>query len=234
MKIAIVEDDVQASQTLQQLLNTYAEKHDLSLEISLFNDGIQIVDHYQNDFDVIYFDIQMPIMNGMTAAQKIRALDDKVVIVFLTNYVQWAIQGYSVNAADFLLKPVSAFNFNEHFKKIVAKFSQQQKTITISGNGKLRKVFVDNIFYIESEGHYLHYHLADEVISSLDSLKNIETTLKTAHFFRCNYGLLVNLAHVDQITGNEAQVGQFQVQISRPRKKAFMAALTKYLGNEVV
>lgn len=234
MKIAIVEDDIQSSQTLQRLLNAYANCHGLSLEIITFNDGIQIVDHYQNDFDLIYFDIQMPIMNGMTAAQKIRKIDDKVVIVFLTNYVQWAIQGYSVNAADFLLKPISAFNFNEHFKKIVSKFLNQQKTITIAGNGKMRKVFIANIFYIESEGHYLHYHTLDGAISAIDSLKNIESTLKTDNFFRCNYGFLVNLAHVDQITGNNAQVGPFQVQISRPRKKAFMAALTKYLGNEVI
>lgn len=234
MKIAIVEDDRQASQTLQRLLTTYANQHALTLEIILFNDGIQIVDRYQKDFDIIYFDIQMPIMDGMTAAKKIRKVDDNVVIIFLTNYVQWAVEGYSVNAADFLLKPISTFNFNEHFKKIVAKFNQQQKTFTIAGNGKLRKIYLDNLFYVESEGHYVHYHMADEVISTIDSLKSVETALKTDHFFRCNYGFLVNLAHVDSVAGNIAMLGPFQIQISRPRKKAFMAALTKYLGTEVM
>lgn len=84
---------------------------------------------------------------------------------------------------------------------------------------------------MECEGHYLYFYTNDQVYSFLGSMKNIESELKPKHFFRCNNCYLVNLKHVKAVDGSTVHVGRFDLRISRPRKKDFMAALTNYLGS---
>lgn len=231
MKIAIVEDSIEASQKLVRFLTSCCDAQQIPLDITLYQDGIEIVDSYVGHFDVIYFDVEMPIMDGMTAAKKIRKVDDKVVIVFVTNYVQWAVEGYSVAATDFLLKPLSKFHFEEHFKKISAKIQQAPKeSYTLKTNVGIRKVFLDDLFFVESEGHYLHFYSVTGVYTILESLKNIEAQLKEKNFFRCNNSYLVNLKYVRSIEGNIVHVAKHELTVSRPRKKGFMTALTNYLS----
>lgn len=118
MKIAIVEDNEANYLTLKQHIDSFFKAHNLIGTIDYYPDGLALVNSFKNNYDIIYFDVEMELMDGMTAAKKIRQIDEEVLIVFVTNYVQWAIEGYTVNATDFLLKPLSYFNFSEHFKKI--------------------------------------------------------------------------------------------------------------------
>lgn len=231
MRVAIVEDNLEERERLIQLINRYAGEQSVPVTLTVYEDGIQAVDQYRAEFDVIYFDVQMPVMDGMTAAKKIRRLDKNVIIVFITNYVQWAVEGYSVQAFDFMLKPLSPFGFQEHFKKLLRQLESHQNSITIKSTDGIRKIALPDLYYVESEGHYLHFHTVDEVIDSIGTMKNTESELREQHFFRCNNGYLVNLNHVKAINGNLVQVGDDLIQISRPRKKDFMAALTDYLGS---
>ncbi|MGM0238719.1 MULTISPECIES: LytTR family transcriptional regulator DNA-binding domain-containing protein [Enterococcus] len=234
MKIAIVEDSPEASQTLARLITNFCNEQDISLELIQFSDGIEIVDNYQGNYDVIYFDVEMPIMDGMTAAKKIRKVDTNVIIIFLTNYVQWAIEGYAVEAADFLLKPITRFNFQEHFKRVLERLNQSPKeSYTLKTNSGIRKIFLDDLFFVESEGHYLHFHSVSGDYTVLDSMKNVENQLKDKDFFRSNNGYLVNLKHVKSIDGNMLYLDKYELIISRPRKKDFMQALTNYLGADM-
>lgn len=234
MKIAIVEDNQDEQNRLISCINQYSEEFNIPIDITTFSDGVQIVDKYAANFDMIYFDVEMPLMDGMTAAKKIRKMDDKIIIVFVTNYVQWAIEGYSVNARDFLLKPISYFNFKEHFTKIVSKMaSNEKKSITLKVNSGYRKIHLDDIYYIESEGHYLNFYLLNNTLTILDSMKKIEEQLAEDDFYRCNNGYIVNLKHVTGIEKNIVHLGKFNVQVSRPRKKDFLSALTNYIGSEV-
>lgn len=234
MRIAIVEDDPVAQARLIQFLKKYCTEHKLTLSLQKFDDGIKIVNNYQENFDLIYFDVKMPLMNGMTAAQRIREKDEKVLIVFLTNYIQWAIKGYSVNAVDFLLKPINYFNFSQHFDKIVKHLKKQRATILIKSNKELQRIFIDEIFYIESQGHYLYFHTLKNTFESITTLKETEAKLKSYGFSRCNNCYLINLAHVDKVTKNFVLIANNSLKISRPRKRLFLNDLTAYLGNEEI
>lgn len=230
MRIAIVEDDPKAASQLKKCIQHYAAKHRLTIDLLLFNDGVQITSAYPDNLDVIYFDVQMPVMDGMTAAKKIRQHDPRVLIVFLTNYVQYAIDGYEVQAADFLLKPVTDFSFSAHFDKLRDRMGNNDRFVTIKHGDQINKLNLQNLYYIESDGHYLNYHTRDQVYKTIGSLKNAGKELADDHFFRCNYGYLVNLALVTGVSRNTVHVGPFDLQISRSRKKDFMAALANYLG----
>lgn len=230
MRIAIVDDKKEIQQQLGEFIKTYSTDQQIPITVTYFSNGLEIVDNYRSNFDVIYFDVQMPIMDGMTAAKKIRQVDENVIIVFLTNYVQWAVEGYSVNAFDFILKPLSYFVFTEHFKKIQRKILESNKSILIKNKNGMIRILLNNLYFVESNGHYLIFHTVEKDIETIDSMKKIESELASKNFFRCNNGYLVNLAHVNNFTGNIVQVGHYDLQISRPRKKLFIQALTNYLG----
>lgn len=234
MRIAIVEDNESNRLTLEQHIETFSSHHNITCTIDWYQDGLSIVNSYQSDYDIIYFDVEMEIMDGMTAAKKIRLVDESVMIVFVTNYVQFAVEGYAVNAVDFLLKPLTYFNFSEHFKKILKKqANQEQKHLTIKASSGFQKIKLNELVFVESDGHYLKLHTLEQSYTILDSMKNMEQRLIEDDFFRCNNCYLVNLKHVTGIEKNIAKVGRYDLQISRPRKKEFLESLTNYIGDDL-
>ncbi|MDN6630326.1 MAG: LytTR family transcriptional regulator, partial [Staphylococcus equorum] len=123
--------------------------------------------------------------------------------------------------------------FEEHFKKILTKIKHtSQPNYMLKTNSGFRKILLDDLFYIESEGHYLHFYSQSGTYTILESMKKVEEQLEENGFFRCNNGYLVNLKHVKNLEGNVATVGPYKLQVSRPRKKGFLTALTNYLESK--
>lgn len=235
MKFAIVEDQKNEQELLASYIKNSCLTRQIPIEVDLFNDGIHIISDYTPKYDVIYFDVEMAILDGMSAAKKIREVDPDVLIVFVTNHSSVAIQGYAVEAIDFLLKPLTQFVYEEHFKKILRKLpNQEEKVIFIKNKGQTIKIKQDDILYIENEGHYIYIHTNKEVISTLNSMKNMEQLLDSKRFFRSNNCYIVNLAHIEKIDGNLSYIKGEGLQISRPRKKAFLEALTHFIGDELL
>lgn len=231
MHIAVVEDNEEHRTTLVNHLNSFAKEFGIAITVDSYESGFSFLDHFHSNYDIIYLDVQMPHMDGMETAHEIRSRDTLVDIVFVTNYVQWAIYGYAVNASDFLLKPLTYFNFQEHFKKINNKIAQRGSNfISIKTPSGIRKLNVNEILYIESEGHYLSFHLLEETFSILETMREMEETLVPYNFFRCNNSYIVNLKYVQGVEKNIVSVGSSELQISRPRRKEFLEALTNYIS----
>ena len=234
MKIAIIEDQEKEKERLESYIEDFCSQLSLPVTIDSYKDGINIVENYHSQYDVLYFDVEMSIMDGITAAKKIREIDSQVLIVFVTNHSQVAIQGYSVEAIDFLLKPLTFFSFSEHFKKIVKKLSNSKKdSIFIKKGNKTIKLLQQEIRYIENEGHRIYIHTNKETFEINSSMKYIESTLKD-YFFRSNNCYIVNLNYVERVEGNTVYIGETPLQISRPRKKEFMQSLTEFIGEELL
>ncbi|MBR6281517.1 MAG: response regulator transcription factor, partial [Lachnospiraceae bacterium] len=84
-RIAVVEDDAQYAKTIQNYLDRFEQEHKVAFEQTVFTDGDGILQKYESQFDLILMDIEMPLVDGMTAAREIRAVDEKVMIIFITN-----------------------------------------------------------------------------------------------------------------------------------------------------
>ncbi len=235
LEIAIVEDEESYRNVLCEYLKKYEQETEEEIHVSIFTDGDEIVENYTAKYDIILMDIEMQFMNGMDAAHKIREVDKEVIIIFITNMAQYAIQGYAVDALDYVLKPISYFAFSQRIQRAVGRMKKrEERYINIVSKNGVNKVAVSEIGWIESEGHRLIYHAKDQVYeSTLNSMKKIENELKDCNFFRCNKGYLVNLAHVKAIRDGWAILTNGQVMISRAKKTEFQKALITYAGETV-
>lgn len=104
LHVGIVEDEAGSRRLLREMIEKYALENQKEIAVREFSDGTEIVENYRPDYDILLLDIEMPAMNGMEAAEKIRETDPEVVLVFITNMAQYAIKGYQVDALDFILK----------------------------------------------------------------------------------------------------------------------------------
>lgn len=222
MKIAIVEDNRQTRINLKNNIQESIENFNENAIIDTYSDGLEFIDKFRGDYDIIYLDIEMEYMDGMTTAQKVRESDTEVMIVFVTNHSQMAIQGYSIEATDFLLKPLKKFTFNEHFKKVIKKVNKTEKLIMLKVSGTVKRINQNTIKFVESEGHYIDFITVDNNYNVIDSLKNIETTLDENQFFRSSNSHIVNLDFIDKINKNTIHINDKKIPISRSRKKEFM------------
>lgn len=233
LRIAVVEDDKTYAAQLKEYLVRYGTEKNQKISVALFPDGEDIVTDYSAEFDIILMDVEMTFMDGMTTAERIREKDNEVVIIFITNMPQYAIQGYKVDALDYVLKPISYFAFSQRIDCALTRVKKKEATyITVAQKGGKKKLNVDKICYVEVRDHDLIYHSTKGDIVTKSSMKEAEDTLGGTKFFRCNRCYLVNLEYVEDFRGNDVTVASDVIQVSRARKKAFMDALNDYM-NEV-
>lgn len=232
IRIGIVEDDSDSVDLLVGYLGRYEREHDEQFQVATFSDGAAIVTGYRPNFDILLLDIEMPQLDGFSAAEQIRLVDPDVVIIFITNMAKYAIKGYEVDALSYVVKPVPYFAFAQEIKRSVARLRRRSSDyLLLTVDGGLVRVPTDDIVYLESSKHRTTVQTIDGKHSVVAPLKALEAELEGKHFFRSNSGYLVNLRHVLGVQGTDALlVGGYELPVSRSRKKAFLAALTDYLG----
>lgn len=235
IKIAIVEDEAAVRDQLTDYVRRYTRQYGTEFEVTCFTDGDEILENYRPAFDIIFLDVEMKRLNGMETAQRIRELDDDVLLIFITNMAQYAIKGYSVGALDYVLKPVPYFAFSQQLQKAVNQLARRARHyLAVPVDGGMRRLDTATIYYMESDGHKVCFYTEDGDFIAPGALKAFEEKLANRPFARCNSGYLVNLAQVRGVQQSEVQVGPHTLQISRPRRKAFLAALADYIGGEGV
>lgn len=233
IEIAIVEDDQQEQQRLLFYLKRYAEEHQQSFLFSLFNNAFDFLEA-KKSFDIVFMDIMMPNMTGMEAAEKLRAHNSRTVIIFVTTMVQFAIKSYEVDALDYIVKPVSYERLTMKLQKAIRVFeSNEGGTIMVTDPRGTFKLATNDILYVEVSGHKLLFHTFQDTCTEYGSLSELETLLSAYGFMRCNACYLVNPQHIKQVNTKNLLVilaNGDQLKISQTRRKAFISALTNWLG----
>jgi len=228
--ISIVEDDLSAYNLLKDYLVRYEKNHNISLLIKNFTSGEMFLDTY-TPIDIVFMDIELPGLNGLDVCKKLRKIDSKVVIIFVTNMAQFAINGYEVEALDFIVKPLMYSPFETKFSKAIEKASSlSQEKLTLRINRKDVFVNISDILFIEVRDHNLVFHTKQEEYTVRGSLNEYEQLLKNKNFCLCSNYCLVNLAAVYGVQHDEVQVLDQKVHITRNKKKAFLEKLSNFLG----
>lgn len=232
--IAIVEDEREFSMQLQEYLLQYGNENDMIYEVSVFQDGAEILEDYKKEYEAIFLDIEMPKVNGMETAERIREMDEDVVLMFITNMAQYALFGYSVGALDFVMKPINYYTFSMKLRRVMKRVqSREEKTIVLSLADGMKKLETRQIYFIEVQNRILRYHTMDGDYEVKGTMQSVEKKLETDTFAKCNHWYMVNLRHVKEVKKNIVVVGNYELEISRRNKTAFMKSLTEYLGGHV-
>ena len=231
IQIAVVEDSAEDFSLLKLALTDFFTQRNSQYRITHYEDAETFLHAYQSQFDLLFLDIDLPGMDGIKAAKELRKADVSVPLVFLTNLSRFAINGYEVNAADYLLKPIDAYSLALKMPKVLRMIENNvDKAITVITKNSVHRFAVSQILYVEVAAHQLSFHTELGVYTSRGSMKEIEGILDRHHFRRCNNCYLVNLAHVTGIQDNSVLVGGQELAISRPKKKYFLNELTNFLG----
>lgn len=236
IKIAIVENETEQAELLRGYVERYSAEKGINCRAFVYENGLDFLSQYRAGPDGIFMDILMPLPDGMKAAERLRRVDESVCLIFVTNMAQLAIRGYKVGAKDFLVKPVSYFDFSMEMDKIVRAHERRANdSIWVSTAGSMRRVAFSDICYIEILMHDVVIHTEKETLSFRGSLKNPEGKLDPYSFSRCNNCYLVNLQYVTEIRKDVVclETGE-ELRISRPRGKQFLASLASYYaGGEI-
>ena len=232
--IAIVEDDDKAASELAEQLNKYAEETGAEYRVVRFSDAIAFLTGYSADYDIVFMDIEMPDLDGMTAAKKLREVDPEVILVFVTNMAQYAVEGYEVSAMDFMVKPVRYDNLKLKLERAEKKLEGKgEDRFLVRGKNGPVVICVPDIRYVEVTDHMLTFYTNEGAIKVTGSLKEIEKRLEGRDFSRANSCYLVNLKYVTGASDGMVTVGGDRLSISRARRKSFMSDLADYLGGRV-
>lgn len=190
--------------------------------------------HSTHEFDVLFLDIEMPGTDGMQLARKIRDKNTDVIIVFTTRMAQYAVDGYLVDAAGYMVKPITQESFDLTMRKVDKLLTtQEQNTIQLHTTDGTYLVQTSDIYYVEVRAHNVYFHTNHGVYKTWDSLKSISSILNPEYFAQISRYEIVNLAHVKNSTDNTVTVNDAILQLSRARKKSFLTALKNYYSQRM-
>ena len=220
------------------------------LELSAtFNNAIDAQQRLTEEpADLIFADINMPDLNGVDF---VRALPDRPMVIFTTAYSEYAVEGFKLDAVDYLLKPFSFADFSRSAAKANSLYelrqnrrSEPQETaseatprdkeyISVKADYKVSLVRIAEIIYLESEGEYVRMHLADgSTITTLFRLKNMETALPAESFMRVHRSYIVNLRAIKAyVKGRIFLSDNEYIPIRENYKEAFQAYIDKNFRN---
>lgn len=230
-RVAIVEDDEQDARQLQQLLEQYAAEKGLHIGVDTYQNAVVFLTNYQPRFDIIFMDIEMPYINGMEGAERLRQIDKETLLIFTTNLGHMAAKGYEVEAFDFVVKPLHYESLCLKLNRAVARLALQAgKKIIFTSEGTKICLNTASLYYVEVSDHQLIYHTEAGDYPAYGTMTKVRTQLEPLGFCLCNNCYLVNLRYVRQVRNHVALVGNTELQISHPRRKVFLEALNNYIG----
>lgn len=235
IKLAIVEDVAEERKAFERFVHKYEQEHSVSFSLAVYDSAESFLREFHlSTYDLIFLDIILPGMNGMELARKIREYDSQVLIIFVTSTPQFAVEGYSVHAQDYLLKPIAEFDLSQLLKRYLMILEEREdKYCLFRSTDGVKRFRYGEILYIESLRHRITVHTNRGDFQVKETMRDLEARLSHYYFFRCNSGYLVNLKRVTGFSNGYAELGEIRLMVSRPRKKAFLEALTSYIGEIV-
>ncbi|HUX55160.1 MAG TPA: LytTR family DNA-binding domain-containing protein [Williamwhitmania sp.] len=183
--------------------------------------------------DLLFLDIQMPQVSGV---EFVRNLTNPPMVIFTTAYSHYALEGFDLNAVDYLVKPIAFDRFLKAVGKLfqLAQFANPASTsssgladafIMLKSGGLSVKVCLNNILYIEGQRNTVVLHLQDKEVVSYLTVGEIETMLPGAKFLRIHKSFIISIERVEAYSANVAMVGGKQLPIGRSYKGAVLQIL---------
>lgn len=220
VNIVICENDKNDQEFVKDKVVEILDDLDIEYEIKVYNSGDDLLEGYDKYTDIILLDIQMDGLDGMETARKIREFDDNVEIIFITSFVEYALEGYEVNAYRYLLKPVKDENLMTSLINCLNDRNFVKRSIVIKEGDTRTKISLKDIMYIEVQGNDITVHTLKDTYRTKGTMSNFETEINSDMFVRCHKSYLVNLEYIKSIKRyTSILVNDEEVPLSRNKYK---------------
>jgi DNA-binding LytR/AlgR family response regulator len=208
-RIAICDDSLEYCHIVSEIIESISKKNKIECTITIFVSGKELIKAFkENNFDIIFLDMEMPELNGIETGLLIRQMSKDVIILYLTSHKEYAYDSYKVKAKNYLLKPVSEFVIEQNILECIEEKKQETCFLDIKDvSGIIHRIPIKDITHIlrKKEDRKIHIYKLDRVeITVADTLENIERVLSFySSITRASKSCLVNVDNVKLIEKNE-------------------------------
>ena len=217
MRIAIVDDLKSDADFLEKQIKDILSEYSYYLKIIKYESADEFMISWAN-FDAAFMDILMPDITGIHAAKKLRNVGCDIPIIFITTEREFALEGYEVQAFDYIIKPINTERLKTVIKRIIKNINME-RSITVKANRRTVKIPLNSIIFAEVRGHKTEIHTTNGKYSTYMSFKDFTEALKKETGFKiCNRGLIINFENMKRLNKNSfITVDDVENQISRSK-----------------
>lgn len=233
--VAVCDDSKAMVESMKSCLEEYGKEIKHELRIFCFDSGGALLDNYSCKYDIVFLDIKMPGINGIETAEKIREKDKNVIIIFLTSLIQYALDGYKVNASNYLIKPIQKKRLKMEMDRWISELEQKENPfITVHNDSGTYKILLKSISYVETYNRNLLIHTTKGNVLCYWKLRDLENKIGQYGFSRNHSSFLVNLFFVENIEKMDIKLSTGElIPIGKSKKKEFMKQLASYWGMQI-
>lgn len=226
MKFAVVENEPLHAENLKQLLRRWSQEHQTIVDIELFSCGEAFLASRLGSFDLVFMDIQLDGVDGITAAHQVREHGFDGQLVFLTAFSEYVFDGYEVQALNYLLKPVSYDKIAQCIDYVARKLYDDH--YTFREHDSVIQIAYSSIIYLSSANHYTQIITAEGTFRQMGSIQNVFSHLPSRFLF-CHRTVVVNLEHVARLKGRDLVLSNgITVPVSLTYLQGIRSALLSY------
>ena len=232
--IAICDDEPSQLLLLERLAGEWAKQQKVELKVTLSRNSDQFLFGWEGkkDIDILLLDIEMPGMDGITLARRLREMGESLQIIFVTGMTDYVLEGYDVDAVSYLLKPVGKEKLFTCLDRARGRMGKAEPAVLLDTAEGLVRVKLMEICYVESMAHETMVHcLGDmEEIRCKAGISQMEKALgeQSDGFYRIHRSYLVNMAHVERITRKEVYAASACLPIARGKWEAVNSSYLSY------
>ena len=203
--IAVCDDLEEERALLGHILQSYAQRKGLSLQLHLFVSGEELLHNVRQvcACQVLFLDVYMPGISGVEAARRLRAAGCGTSIVFATTSTDHGVDSFEVRASDYLVKPFRQEEVDRALDWCLEHMPEPLRSLSVYAEGETQEFPLASVLYIEVLGHQSHIHTLRQTVVVRKSLDDLERAVDSPDFFRCHRSFLVNLNFVQDITGSD-------------------------------
>ena len=243
IKVGLCDDITDYNKKMENYIIRYGNENHIKVKITAYGSGSQLLLNFQKrKFDIIFLDVSMPELDGFETAERIRSIDENVVIVFCTSFytISNAGKGFEVDAEDFLSKPLLYKKVEHLLNKVYKKklLCAEEKLFLKCQDG-LITLQLSDIIYIQVRNKLLILHTNKGEIQSSQRMRELEERLSRKLFFRCHNSYIVNFDYVEGLKNDSVLVKDKnqqlkEIPVSKYKKEEFMKELAIYVGNRKI
>lgn len=236
MKIAICDDNLEFLQLFQQTLETQFALRDWIYKCEVFQSGESLLKSDLSDVYAVFLDIDMPGLNGLDVARRLRLSHPDIIIVFVTAFIQYAVDGYSVEALRYLIKDRLVRDLPACLDAIQEKIFVNEDTIQVQTVSNRMTFRVRDIIYVEGtpQRHSILHHSSSGEIECVGKITDFESTLREKGFVRIQRSYLVNMMYIDNLCSYTATLSNGEtLSVSRKLYREISLAYIKWKGHRI-